>query len=954
MSFTIPKSPPPAPIPRSEESSHYYGPTTSYPTGFTVPKKLPAEPGTRGSLLTEGMFYTPDPPQDPNTPDYDTATAIINEITQAKRDETYANTAYAALSQEANDFLYGENGIFSRKGMNAATAVDDITAFYTTSIERHSKGLNPESQQLFTTMANRSRLSVQGAAAKYSGRETHQAAFDSIKARTAADKTLAINGYTSDRAYLLAREAALDGAHRVAVFNEMDEETTAAFVNQARSEMDKDRVLRHLERGNLEQAASLAESGDFIPMHHEEAFQAVALERQRREAEQQRIASQTRKQAATLLASQKHDLNRALQTGDFTAMDQARDTLAASGMEQEAADFQTKLDLYKQGHETVKAVADEPFTARSQQVQAKLEALRQPGSEPGAEALAAVQAQLQRDEDRFRDDPAGYVESRQDPQQSAAFDEQGIRRNLNEQFFLAKELPGYTPRILSESRAADIRNQYDTLVKPAEKAGLLRTVAVSSGPFATRALAEAGLPSSVAVFTPVMSGLAQSQTGKLIQATETPLDDMPISDARKEAIRKQVADSSLAQALLGASSAMSAMEGALSGDEAASYGNLAEEAVAALEGFVALGGNLRDLENRVTREGMKLVKGLLSGSAGMIEAASLPTRQPKGGKKKAEKVEEAAKDQETSVKRKAPATGDQAAPADQNDEPPLPQDETGLAPESENVAAEAEPAEAGAKPERTYWEQNAHKLGVGLRGLTSGLGYLADGVTTPIRESVNLVAALLGQPKVFQMLGVTLPDLTGLPEAETLEEEVGVAMGQGAVGAVGMVWSANALLTYLEATGIPNMASRVFAGLSAAPEAQVVAGMGAELGAFAADKAGWGPYGAAGAGMISDAMASALTKRAVRGKGPLREASTGKNAQSIRGGTLVPNNPENQGRRLAVEFEEIPHPKRSGETVKAKLKEALIKEDFCSLTRKASSGRSEVYQDIHELRTGRA
>ena len=36
------------------------------------------------------------------------------------------------------------------------------------------------------------------------------------------------------------------------------------------------------------------------------------------------------------------------------------------------------------------------------------------------------------------------------------------------------------------------------------------------------------------------------------------------------------------------------------------------------------------------------------------------------------------------------------------------------------------------------------------------------------------------------------------------------------------------------------------------------------------------------------------------------------------------------------------------------LKEALIKEDFCSLARKASSGRSEVYQDIHELRTGRA
>ena len=34
------------------------------------------------------------------------------------------------------------------------------------------------------------------------------------------------------------------------------------------------------------------------------------------------------------------------------------------------------------------------------------------------------------------------------------------------------------------------------------------------------------------------------------------------------------------------------------------------------------------------------------------------------------------------------------------------------------------------------------------------------------------------------------------------------------------------------------------------------------------------------------------------------------------------------------------------------IKEALINEDFCPLSRKASSGRSEVYIDIHELRTG--
>ena len=36
------------------------------------------------------------------------------------------------------------------------------------------------------------------------------------------------------------------------------------------------------------------------------------------------------------------------------------------------------------------------------------------------------------------------------------------------------------------------------------------------------------------------------------------------------------------------------------------------------------------------------------------------------------------------------------------------------------------------------------------------------------------------------------------------------------------------------------------------------------------------------------------------------------------------------------------------------IEETLINEDFCFLARKASSGRSEVYQDIHELRTGRA
>jgi hypothetical protein len=34
--------------------------------------------------------------------------------------------------------------------------------------------------------------------------------------------------------------------------------------------------------------------------------------------------------------------------------------------------------------------------------------------------------------------------------------------------------------------------------------------------------------------------------------------------------------------------------------------------------------------------------------------------------------------------------------------------------------------------------------------------------------------------------------------------------------------------------------------------------------------------------------------------------------------------------------------------------EVPINEDFCFPARKAGSGRSEVYQDMHELRTGRA
>jgi hypothetical protein len=37
-----------------------------------------------------------------------------------------------------------------------------------------------------------------------------------------------------------------------------------------------------------------------------------------------------------------------------------------------------------------------------------------------------------------------------------------------------------------------------------------------------------------------------------------------------------------------------------------------------------------------------------------------------------------------------------------------------------------------------------------------------------------------------------------------------------------------------------------------------------------------------------------------------------------------------------------------------KVKEALMNGDFCSPARKAGSGRSEVHQDIHELRTGQA
>lgn len=319
---------------------------------------------------------------------------------------------------------------------------------------------------------------------------------------------------------------------------------------------------------------------------------------------------------------------RAIDGGDFSSLQTVENELTAMGKSTEARFLAVMHEAMAQAQPYLTVSRFEPFATqrrRAREFFARPE-FRGGGAEQFEKndnamikTLAIAERGITEREKRFMRDPAGYVASHpllsregvsieEFCKQEGITLEEYFTRSLQIQEQIGREA-GITPRVLPEARAGAIKDQYEGFEDSSKKAEFLRQAASHSGKYAPMALAEAGLPMGVVAFTHVLSELPISETTKLAQAATQAslsgmsLDSMELSDASKAEIRQRVAACPLTKALL-------AVDGVLSATKAqpGKPGVSARETIHALERFVALGGNLPDLERRVVLATMQLSK----------------------------------------------------------------------------------------------------------------------------------------------------------------------------------------------------------------------------------------------------------------------------------------------------------------------------------------------------------
>ena len=213
------------------------------------------------------------------------ATGMIAEDLLKKDAETRANNAYAALADEANNHLYGEGGIFSRKGVNAVNAVADTKAFYDKATQRLGKGMNDATATLFNQMAERSRMSVQHSVAGYAGQQINEARLDSLKAGITADQQTALLGFGDDRVFGASLQAVTEKADNLAAAAGMEPEARDQLVKKTVSETVLGRAERLIANGQLVKAAEIGDSDVLLPTHQDAVKQKLKAEYRRIEAE---------------------------------------------------------------------------------------------------------------------------------------------------------------------------------------------------------------------------------------------------------------------------------------------------------------------------------------------------------------------------------------------------------------------------------------------------------------------------------------------------------------------------------------------------------------------------------------------------------------------------------------------------------------------------------------------
>ncbi|MDR1359599.1 MAG: hypothetical protein LBJ82_01345 [Deltaproteobacteria bacterium] len=250
----------------------------------------------------------------------------------------------------------------------------------------------------------------------------------------------------------------------------------------------------------------------------------------------ERGEAQRRKEGALVLSNAENYLAYALETGDFSRVDEAGGKLQSLGLQKEFEALTFGAGVYRGAQELMQAGKDKPLLEQSAEVEKHFSALLREHPEQAKIVLKVRDASMDMTERRkkaFLDDPAGWAAS----EQSEEFPNETLRLkdSFARQEYAGRGIAGFTPKALSKAQADELNARYSFEPDARKQAEIVAGLAGEYGEYAFRAAAEAKLPPGIVAVGQVANALPPSTLTRLTAAAKAKDGDLPPLDAAMRA-----------------------------------------------------------------------------------------------------------------------------------------------------------------------------------------------------------------------------------------------------------------------------------------------------------------------------------------------------------------------------------------------------------------------------------
>ena len=189
------------------------------------------------------------------------ATAISFDVMQ-KEAETRAMSEYAKASADANDYLHGPNGLFTRQGENAIGVRQEAEKWFTDMERNYVKGMNPATKELFLKRIVSTRAGALDSLGSFEMKQREAAYDGALSAQIKADKRMLLSVPYGSPMYRDAMLKVLDGVQSLGERKGLTAQEMAEAKHSATSEVLKDTAMIALEQGDIAAAFSILQNGD--------------------------------------------------------------------------------------------------------------------------------------------------------------------------------------------------------------------------------------------------------------------------------------------------------------------------------------------------------------------------------------------------------------------------------------------------------------------------------------------------------------------------------------------------------------------------------------------------------------------------------------------------------------------------------------------------------------------